>query len=119
MTTLPQILASQSQKEVIANENFTATSPAAAFGKRPAGSSGLVWGYFGGMVRIGGELTAVADGTVTLAANATNYVELTDAGTVTTNTTAFTAGAIPLYTVVTGASGVSSEADKRTLYAIA
>jgi hypothetical protein len=56
--------------EVPVNENFATLAHAATYGKNPATSTGLTWGYFGG--RWGG--TVVADGTLTLANNSNNYI---------------------------------------------
>lgn len=107
MTTLAQIASAQYAKEVAANELFGAVSPAGIFGKRIAGTSGLVWGYYGGYLVVDGVLTSISDGTVNLTANVTNYVEATRAGVVSANSSAFTAGRIPLYTVVTTSTGIS------------
>jgi hypothetical protein len=63
---------------------------------------------------VDGVLTTISNGTVSLSASTTNYVEATRAGVVSKNTTAFTPGQIPLYTVVTGASSVTSYTDNRT-----
>lgn len=116
-TTLQTISASQTQKEVPANENFEALAPAALFARRSAATSGLTWAYYGGEMWVGGTLTAIADGTVTLAngsPDAVNYVEATTAGVVSANTTGFTAGRIPLYVVTVTSGQVSSYVDKRT-----
>lgn len=107
MTTLAQIASAQYQKEVAANELFGAVSHAGLFGKRVAGTSGLVWGYYGGYMLVDGVLTSISDGTVNLTGATTNYIEATRAGVVSANTTGFTAGRIPLYSVVTTSTGIS------------
>lgn len=112
---LKQIQTSQAQKEVTANGLFDAHSPA-AFGGRKDDSAGLTWNFYGGKLMVDGVLTAVANGSVTLTASTTNYVECSRAGVVTKNVIGFTAGAIPLYTVVTGASTVTSYTDHRTAW---
>ena len=56
--------------DVPVNENFATLAHAAVFGKNPATSTGLTWGYFGG--RYSGQ--TVADGTLTLGNNCDNYV---------------------------------------------
>ena len=112
-TNLPQISASQAQKEVIANENAVSLSPAALFAFDPATSTALTWGYYGGTLP--GTLAAIADGTIALTDNATNYVEVDSAGVVSSNTTSFTAGQSPLYEVVTLAGVVDSYIDTRTV----
>lgn len=107
------LVQSQASKETTVNAALDAMSPALLFGRRQASSSGLNWGYYGGTINVAGVLTAIANGTVALTASATNYVEANGAGSVTANTAGFTAGRIPLYTVVTGASSVSSYTDHR------
>ena len=112
-TQLDTISSSQAQKEVSANALFDAMSPAAIFGRRARTSDALTFGYYGGDLWVDGVLTTVANGTVALSASTTNYVEATRAGVVSKNTTGFTAGQIPLYTIVTGASTVTSYTDHR------
>lgn len=107
------VAASQVSAEVPINENFTSLVPGECFAKKPTTSSGLTWGYVGGRIQVDGVITVIADGTVTLTASTTNYVQATRAGVVSTNTTSFTAGSIPIATVVTGASTVTSYTDER------
>ena len=113
-SNLDLIATAQAQKEVTANALFDAASPATLFGRRASTSSALTWGYYGGTLLVSGTPTTIANGTVALSASATNYVEVDASGTVSRNTTAFTVGSTPLYTVVTGASTVTSYTDKRT-----
>lgn len=101
------------QQEPNANNLFNATSPAMLFGRRESTTTGLVWGYYGGRALIGGSATNIANGTVTLTASTTNYVEANNAGTVSKNTTGFTAGSIPLYSVETGTATITSYTDYR------
>ncbi len=110
---LDTVAQSQASKEVTVNAFMDAASPAVLFGRRQSTSSGLTWGYYGGMIFLDGVLTAIANGTVALSASTTNYVEATRAGVVSKNTTGFTAGQIPLYTIVTGVSTVTSYIDDR------
>lgn len=114
-TLLDTISSTQAQKEVTANALFNAESPASMFGNRVVGTAGLVWAFYGGFVYVAGVLTAVANGTLTLTASSTNYLEISQAGVVSFNTTGFTAGRLPLYTVVTGASTLTSWVDYRTI----
>ena len=113
-TNLDLIAQSQASKEVTANALFDAGSPATLFGRRTA-SSGLNWYYYGGSMVVDGVLTTLANNAaaLVLSANTTNYVEATRAGVVSKNTTGFTPGAIPLYTIVTGPSSVTSYTDNR------
>ena len=106
--TFDPIIQSQASKEITANAYFDAVSPASNFGRRQSTSSGLTWGYYGATIAVDGVLTQIANGTLTLTASATNYVETTRAGVVSKNTTGFTAGSIPLYQVVTGAATVTA-----------
>lgn len=114
-TLLDLLATSQAQKEVIANSLFDAASPAMLFGRRATTSAALTWGYYGGTVLVAGVLTQIANGTVALEPNATNYVEASIVGVVSANTAGFTAGRTALYTVVTGAASVTSYIDQRTL----
>lgn len=117
---LDYITATQSSKEVTANALFDAAAPSTAFGRRAAGCVALTWAYYGADISAAGStvVTSVANGSVTLAASATNYVELT-LGTyvVSVNQAGFTTGKIPLFKVVTGASSVTSWTDVRPTYA--
>jgi hypothetical protein len=105
---LDTISEGQDSKEVTANNLFEAESPAALFGCDAANTTGLTFGYYGGVMFVDGAVTAISSGTVMLTASQTNYVEATYAGVVSANTTAFTAGRIPLYTIATGTSSISS-----------
>lgn len=116
MTTLQTINASASP-EVQMNENAIAVSAAGLFGIKLDTTSGLLLSLYGGILYVDGTATAIADlvgGTrITLTGSQTNYIERTRAGVVSANTTAFTAGRIPLYTVVTSASAITSYTDYR------
>ena len=98
-SNLDLIATAQAQKEVTANALFDAASTAMLFGRRASTSAALTWGYYGGTMMVSGT---------------PNYVEANIAGVVSKNTTGFSAGATPLYTVVTGASTVASYTDQRT-----
>ena len=112
MITIAQ---SQSSKEITANALFDAGSPATLFGRRASLCSGLNWFYYGGVMMVDGVLTTISNNAAALAltASATNYIEATRAGVVSKNTVGFTGGSIPLYTVVTGATTVTSYTDHR------
>jgi len=106
-TPLLDLLTTNAQQEPGANELFNASSPATLFARRESATSGLTWGYYGGVLWVDGVLTAIANGTVALSASTTNYVERTRAGVVSKNTTGFTAGSTPLYTIVTGSATIT------------
>lgn len=82
--------------------------------RRGSACSGLVWAFYGGNYNVGATSHVIADGTVTLTASTTNYVEAdATTGAVSVNTSAFTNGKIPLYEVVTVATSVAIYRDKR------
>lgn len=114
-THLDTIAQGQNQPEVLANALFNSGSPATAFGVRASTTSGLTLGYYGGtIINSSGAYTQVANGTVTLDASTTSYVEVDADGVVSENTSGFTSGSTRLYTVVTGANGITSYTDWRT-----
>lgn len=117
-SNLDTIATGQAQKEVTANAADDAESPASFGGRRASTCSGLTWGYYGGKYPAGGAspaITMLANGTKALSASATNYLEFDPvAGTVSVNTTKFTPGFYPLYTIITGAATVTSWTDQRT-----
>ena len=113
-THLDTILQSQSSKEVTANAMHDAASPSTLYGRRASTSSGLNWGYYGGNVLVNGVLTQIPNGMLSLSASNTNYIEATPTtGAVSSNTTGFTVGRTPLYTVVTASSTISGWTDLR------
>jgi len=73
-------------------------------GPRKDASTGTTWAYYGG--KLPGGVT-VADGTVTLTDDATNYVECDAAGTVSVNTTGYTGTGVSMQEVEV-ASGVAT-----------
>ena len=117
MTTLDQLTTTDVAKELTINENFATVAYAGAFGPRPQAHSGLTWAWYGGEVYADGAWRTVANSTSTLTASTTNYLELDinkAAPTVDVNTSGWTAGKIPLWEIVTGGSGVSTEEDRRS-----
>lgn len=96
------------------NDNFIATSAAAMYGRRAAGTSGLTWGYYGGR----GFGNTIADGTVSLTGSTTNYVvanKSTGAVSSATTTTNWNDATnyYRLYLIVTGASSITTATDYR------
>lgn len=126
---LDTISASQASKEVTANNLSDALSPAALYGRRATTTTGLTWGYYGGkFLKASGAIASIANGTVTLTNNATNYLYADQDGVVTKVTTA--PGGWPgpialvgspgepataLYQIVTSGGAVTSYTDYRTL----
>lgn len=115
-TLLDTISSTQAMKEVVTNSLFDAASPSTLWGRRAQTTGGLTWGYFGGnFVDNTGTSHAIANGTITLTASATNYVYADNVtGAVSFNTTGFPAGRVPLYSVVTNASQATSYLDYRS-----
>jgi len=112
--TFDALVQSQASKEITVNAMLDALSPASLYGRRHSQSSGLTWGYYGGNVLVNGVLTQIANATVALTASTTNYIEANPTtGAVSKNTTGFTAGQTPLYTIVTGTATVSNYTDHR------
>jgi nucleoside phosphorylase len=115
------ISASQSSKEVTANNFFDAASQAITYGRRGATSSGLTWGYYGGNVRISaGTMSQIANGTLTLTGSTTNYIvaaKTNGAVSVSTTTTNWddSTNYWRLYSVVTGSATVTSWTDARLM----
>jgi hypothetical protein len=79
------------------------------------GSQALSYGYKGGTIFSGAAYSRIADGTVPLAENATNYVERDTAGVVTSNTVGFSATKTPMAAVVTSGGAIQSVQDNRPL----
>ena len=113
-SNLSLLVQSQSGKEATANGLWNAMSQAALFSR--FSSSGLIWYWYGGTMIVYGVVTQIANNSttgITLSASTTNYIEADRSGTVTKNTTGFTAGRIPLYTAVTNATTITSYTDER------
>jgi hypothetical protein len=80
-------------------------------------ASGLSYGYFGGTAidASTGKLSHTSDASITLANNTVNYVERasTTATTAVTNTTAFSAGGVPMAKVTTSGGAITTVEDWR------
>jgi hypothetical protein len=126
-TNLDTISASQASKEVTANNLSDALSPSVLFGRRATTTTGLTWGFYGGKFRReDGTIASIANGTITLTNNATNYLYANGDGVVTKVTSApsgwpgplaFGSPAedgIALYQIVTSGGAVTSYTDYRT-----
>ncbi|KVL59250.1 hypothetical protein WT01_15575 [Burkholderia cepacia] len=113
---IDQISSTQANKELTMNGLMDAASPVMLWGRHASASFGLTWGYYGGRFMDNtGTAHAIANGTITLGASTTTYIFADNVtGAVSSNTTGFPAGKVPLYSVVTGASTVSSWLDYRS-----
>lgn len=112
-TDLRDIEQGQAQAETVANANFDAVSPAGIFAHDSIASSGLVFEYYGGVWDVSGTLTSISADSITLTDSSTNYIEVDAAGTVVSNTSAFTPGYTPLYIAVTSGGSVTGLTDQR------
>jgi len=108
----PIISASQASKEVTANALMLAGSPSLLWGVDAPNTTGLTLGLLEGVLNVAGTPTHIDATTVALTDDATNYVEATTAGAVSSNTSAFTAGRLRLYTCV-AADGAFTYTDHR------
>lgn len=113
-----------------AGENFTSTnvegclaeladsiSPSAlissTFNEKASTTTGLTWGYYGGLFGVDSTVYTVSDGTLLLTDDVVNYIEMSTSGVLSKNTSAFTRGKFPVRQV-TCASGVQTvSTDKR------
>jgi hypothetical protein len=119
-TTALQAISAAANWHLRVNENFDSVSPSGLYGRNPATTTGLTWGYLGGNF----NGVSVASSTVALTASNTNYVvahRTTGAVTVATTTTNWlnTATYMQLYQIVAGASTVTSYDDKRQAFGAA
>lgn len=75
--------------------------------------SGLSFAYKSGKLMLGSTFTNISASSISLDDDTTNYIELTQAGAVSYNTTGFTNGNMPLFEVVTLSGAISTVTDKR------
>lgn len=83
------------------------------FAENAASHSGLNFAYKNGRIMDNTTLRSIAASTVLLTNTATNYIEVSAAGTVSANTTGFTDGSIPLFTAITAGGAITTVTDKR------
>ena len=83
------------------------------FAQDAASHTALTFYYRNGRVQNGTSTTNVSGSSIALTDNSTNYIEVNTSGTVSKNTTGFTPGSIPLYTVITASGAMSTITDKR------
>ena len=80
---------------------------------RPTDAGGLDVAVAAGKIRNNNVVTTYAGGTIAVADDDTSYIEVSSAGSVTTNTTGFTAGRFPIATVVAASGDITSVTDDR------
>lgn len=119
-TIIDQISTSQANKESKVNALIDAASPGMIWGRHDSATAGLTWGVYGGNFDIAGTPTQIANQTIALTNNATNYLYVTSAGVLTKVTSApagwpgpLAAGAVALYVVTTVSSVVTNYVDWR------
>jgi len=112
-SNLELISAGQAQKEVTANALFDAASPAMLYGRHAEACIGLTWAYYGGKKSNGVSVNNISNGTKTLSASTTNYIECDNDGVVYKVTGSPTGGRFLLYTVVTNSTTVTDYTDHR------
>jgi hypothetical protein len=88
------------------------------FAQDVGGTSALNYAYQAGKIRADNVTTAVVAGGIAVTNNTTNYVEITGAGVVSTNTSGFTSGRYPMAVVVTSAGAITGVTDKRGVIAL-
>jgi hypothetical protein len=89
-----------------------------SFSYNASSSNGLNFYYDAGRFFNGASIINVAASYVALTDNATNYVEVDSAGTVSDNTSSFTADRMPLFTVVTSGGVITSVTQNKPLLAM-
>jgi len=87
-------------------------------GYKATAGSGLTLNLAAGTAFCGGNIQSYAGGTLTMAPSATNYVYLDPSANCApaSNTSGFTAAAIPIATVLTGSYAVTTVTDNRTMF---
>lgn len=89
------------------------TTKLADYSYDSSASTGFTFAYRGGRLQVGSTVVSTPAGTVELDASTTNYVEVDGQGVVTSNSVGFSNGQVPLYSVVTGSSDISTMEDRR------
>ena len=108
-----QSINASASPEVQMNENAEAVEAACTFGINRATTTGLMLGIYGGVLHTDGVAAVKSNSTIALTASQTNYVERTRDGTVSKNTTGFSADKIPLYTATTNTTAITAVQDYR------
>lgn len=111
MTQLTPLAANQTSPEIPINENFDSVSAYAVFARRHPVTTGLTWGYYGGIY----NGNTVVEGTVALTDDADNYIVVARTTGVVSVSTATTnwdnASSYARLYKVTAASGVVTDVD--------
>jgi hypothetical protein len=115
-TPFGTVSTSQGNQTAKANGLWDAVCPVAIYGLKYATTSGLTLGYHGGKISVNGVVTTIADGTLSLTASTTNYVEANPStGAVSKNTSGYTPGYWRVGRAVTGTASITTWYDDRFL----
>lgn len=88
--------------------------------ENPAGHVGLSFAYLAGRVWDGTTLTSIVAGSVVLADDDTNYVEVTPStGAISANVVGFTAARLPLFEILTAAAAIVTVTPQQVFLAAA
>lgn len=113
-TPFGTIAVGQGDQAAKANALFDASAPVAIYAKKYATTTGLTLGFHGGKISVNGVITVIGDGTLTLSASLTNYVEANPStGVVSKNTSAYTPGYWRIGRAVTGTASITTWHDDR------
>ncbi len=102
----------------IYTDHIGARSISQVFDENPTMTTGLTWGYYGGYIRNDTTLITISSGTVSLTDDTTNYIEIDSGGTVYVVASSFTAGRVPIRTVVTASGSQTTSTDKRAWFSV-
>lgn len=115
-TPFGTVSTSQGNQTSKANALLDAVAPVAIYALKAATTTGLTFGYHGGKISVNGVVTVIADGTLSLTASVTNYIEAHPiTGAVTRNSTGYTPGYWRIGRAVTGAGSITTWYDDRYL----
>lgn len=120
-TNLDTIIQGSGSQDLQANALYDAASPATLYGRRSSSTSGTNWGYYGGNVtKSDGTQSTIANGSLSLTVSSTNYIvaqKSDGAVSASTSTTNWndSANYWRLYSVVVGASTITSYTDEREI----
>lgn len=113
---LGTISTSQGNQVSKANALFNAVAPVSIYALKAATTTGLTLGYHGGKISVNGVVTVIADGTLSMNASATNYIEAHPlTGAVSRNSSAYTPGYWRIGRAVMGAATITTWHDDRYL----
>ena len=115
-TPFGTIAIGQGNQAIKANALFNASAPVAIYALKAATTTGLALGYHGGKISVNGVVTVIGDGTLSLTASVTNYVEAHPlTGAVSKNSSAYTPGYWRIGRAVTGTASITTWYDDRFL----